>query len=95
MNEVALKGILKLLKTIVSPEQITQLAQSFIQMAIENKNSIVLDTEAGETGAGYFAYEVSGVSHFCIIVLNANNQVTRFEQVQQLDSLIENIIKKL
>lgn len=95
MNEVALKGILKLLKTMVSPEQIQEIAQSFLRAGIDYKNSFPVDNEAGEVEACFLAYEVGGVGYYCIAFLNKENKITRFEEVRQFNDLVENLIKKL
>jgi hypothetical protein len=95
VNDVIMKGMLKMLKNFVTPEQIKEAASGLIKSGIDFKNSIPLDADKGETAATAIFYEVNKVVYFAIAILNDENQILRFESVKLLDELIENLLKKL
>jgi hypothetical protein len=95
MNAILMNGMLKMLKNFVTPEQIKEAAKGLIKSGIDFKNSIQLDPEKGETGAAAIAYEVEGAVIISIIVLNDDMKILRFENVNPLDEVIDNLIKKL
>lgn len=96
MNEVVMKGLLKMVKNFVSPEQIKEAANSLIKTAIDYKNAgFSLDPEKGEVEATVILYEVEKVCFIGFAILNSENQITRFENVQPLDNLIDQLIQKL
>jgi hypothetical protein len=95
INEVALKGMLKVVKNMVSPEQIKEAARHFVQMGIDYKNSVPLNPVAGEVQATAIIYEVSGVVYIAIAVFDSTNRVTRFEKVTPLDELTDHLLKQL
>jgi len=95
MNQVVVKGMFKMLKNFVTPEQIKEASKGLIKSAIDFKNSIPLDTDKGETAATGILYEVNEVIYFAIAILNDENQILRFENVKLLDELIDNLLKKL
>lgn len=95
MNEVVLKGMLKMVKNFVSPEQIKEAAKGLIKSGLEFKNSIQLDNEKGETMTTAIFYEIDQVVYFAIAILNDENQILRFENIQKLDEVIDHLIKKL
>jgi len=95
MNDVVMKGMLKMVKNFVSPEQIKEAAKGLIKSGIDFKNSIPLDPDKGETFATAIFYEIDQVVYFAIAILNNENQILRFENVKPLDEVIDNLIKKL
>jgi len=95
MNEVLMKGMLKMVKNFVTPEQIKEAAKGLIQSAIDFKNSIPLDPEKGETRSAAIAWESEGAVIVSIIILNDDMQILRFEYVNPLEDVIDNLIKKL
>lgn len=95
MNEVLMKGMFKMIKNIVSLEQIKEGAKGMIKSGIDFKNSILLDPEKGETKAAAIAWEDEGAVIVSIIILNDDMQILRFEYVNPLEEVIDNLIKKL
>lgn len=95
MNEVVMKGMLKMVKNFVSPEQIKEATKGLIKSGIDFKNSIPLDPEKGETMTTALFYEIDQVVYFAIAILNDENHILRFENIQKLDEVIDHLIKKL
>ena len=95
MNDVILKGVIKMVKNFVTPEQIKEAAKGLMKSAIDFKNTIPLDTEKGEAATTAIFYEIDDVIYFSIAILSAEDQVLRWENVKPLDELIDNLIKKL
>lgn len=95
MNEVLMKGMLKMVKNFVTPEQIKEGAKGLISSAIDFKNSIQLDPEKGETTTTAIFYEIDQVVYFALAILNNENQIVRFENAKKLDEVIDTLIKKL
>ena len=95
MNDVILKGIIKMVKNFVTPEQIKEAANGLMKSAIDFKNGIPLDPEKGEAATTAIFYEIDDVIYFSIAILNTEDQVLRWENVKPLDELIDNLIKKL
>lgn len=95
MNEVIMKGMLKMVKNFVSPEQIKEIAGSMIKSAIDFKNNIPLDAERGETATTAIFYEINAQVYFALAILNEKDAIVRFENVKPLDELIDNLIKKI
>ena len=95
MNDVLMKGMLKMVKNFVSPEQIKEIAGSMIKSAIEYKNTLTLDAERGETATTAIFYEINSQVYFALAILNEKDAIVRFENVKPLDELIDNLIKKL
>jgi hypothetical protein len=93
MNETAMKGLLKIIKSMVPPETIKQAANTLLKSAIDFKNEIVLDE--GETAAVSLIYEVDNVVYCCMACMNNDNQVVRFISVNKMDELIDNLLKKM
>lgn len=95
MNDVLMKGMLKMVKNFVTPEQIKEGAKGLIQSAIDFKNSIPLDPEKGETTTTAIFYEIDQEVYFALAILNDENQIVRFENTKKLDEVIDTLIKKL
>lgn len=93
MNEVLMKGMLKMVKNFVTPEQIKEAAKGLIKSAIDFKNTIPL--EPGETFVTGQIYEIDGVVFVAFATFNDENKILRFEYVKSLDEVIDNLIKKL
>jgi len=95
MNDVVMKGLLKMVKNFVSPEQIKEAAGGLIKMAIDYKNKVVIDPDQGETQVIAIFYEVHQTVYFALAILDKDDTIIRCEQLQQLDTLIDNLINKL
>ena len=95
MNEVALKGIFKIAKNLISPAQIKEAATGLIQSAINFKNELPLNADTGEVAVTGMIWEIAGVVYCGLAVLNCENHIVRFENVQPLDTIIDNLINKL
>jgi hypothetical protein len=94
MNEQLLKSALKIIKPLLPADSINALISDLIKSAIDYKNKIVLDTEAGEVEVIGVIYEVGGQVYTAIAVITATNQITRFEQVKPLSEIINQFLKK-
>lgn len=90
-----MKGMLKMVKNFISPDQIKAAARSMIESAIDFKNKVPLNADEGETAVTAIFYEVKGVVYFSLAVLNDDNKIVRFEQIKPLDELIETLVNKL
>ena len=95
MNDVLLKGALKMLKNFVSPDQMKAAVKSMLVQAIDYKNTLPLDTISGETQTAAMQWEVAGEIYTSIVYLDADNKILRFDQVKRLDDLVETLINKL
>lgn len=95
MNETAMKGLVKLIKNIIPPETIKQATNKLIESAIEQRNEIILDPEAGETQIQAAFYEVAGETYFSVQILNDDNQVLRSQNVRPLDQLIDELLNNM
>jgi hypothetical protein len=95
MNEQLMKGLLKMVKTMISPDQMKSAVSSLVQMGIDYKNAIPLNPEAGECQAAAMIYEIEGVAMVCIAILNSDDKIVRTEAVKTLDEIADTIIKKL
>jgi len=95
MNDIVMKGMLKMVKNFVTPDQIKSAAGSLIKSAMEYKSQIVLDPEAGETGVIAILYEFEAVAYVGLAIVNDENHMLRFESLRPLDALIETFINKL
>ena len=95
MNELLMKGMLKMLKNFITPEQIKEGAKGLIKSAIDSKNSIQLDPEKGEITTTAIFYEIEQEVYFALAILNDENQIVRFEKAKKLDEVIDTLIKKL
>src|ERR1035437_4546817 len=95
-NPVVMKGLLKMVKNFISPNQLKEAVNSMIKTAINYKDTAIeLDPERNEVEAAVILYEVEKVTYIGFIVLNSENHITRFEKVQTLDSLVDQLIQKL
>jgi len=90
-----MKGIVKMIKNFITPDQIKAAAKSMIQSAIDFKSTVPLNVDEGEEQVTAIFYEVEGLVYFAVAVLDADNKIVRFEQVKPLDELIENLVNKL
>jgi len=90
-----MKGIVKMIKNFITPDQIKAAAKSMIQSAIDFKSTVPLNVDEGEEQVTAIFYEVEGLVYFTVAVLDADNKIVRFEQVKPLDELIENLVNKL
>ena len=95
MNEIVLKGLLKTVKNFLPPASIKEAANALIKTAVDFKNQIEINTEAGEVTAAGIVYEQNQVIYLAIAVFDNENKITRFEHVQELNQVIDNLIKKL
>lgn len=95
MNEIVLKGLLKTVKNFLPPASIKDAAAALIKTAIEYKNQIQLNPAAGETTAAGIIYEQDNFLYLSIAVFDADNRITRFENIQELNQVIDTLIKKL
>ena len=95
MNEVAVKGLLKLVKTIITPDQVKDAANSLMKSAIDFKNEVEIDPEKGESQVIGITYESNNVIMTGIAVLNDQNQILRFENIRPLNEIVDNLIKKI
>jgi hypothetical protein len=95
MNDVLLKGALRMLKSFISPEQMKQMALSLLKLAIDYKNSIPLDVSTGETQVAAIAWEHNEVIFTSVVFLNSEDTIIRYDQVKRADELIETLISKL
>jgi hypothetical protein len=92
---VLMKGMLKMVKNFVSPEQIKEAASSLIRSAIDFKKTVQLDPETGETTVTAIFYEINAQVYFAIAIMDDTDHILRFENVQPLDTMIDNLIKKI
>jgi hypothetical protein len=95
MNEVLLKGALKMLKNFITPDQIKQAAQSMMQKAIDYKNGLQMDTAAGETQIAAMQWEHKGEIFTSIVFLDSEDKILRYDQVKRVDEIVETLISKL
>lgn len=95
MNEIALKGLLKVAKNLLPPDAIREAVNALIHSAIDYKKQVILDTEAGEKQVTAQFYEIDNQVYFAIAIFNENNQVVRFENIQPVTTLVEILLKKL
>jgi hypothetical protein len=95
MNEVAVKGLLKVIKSVIPPETIKEAANSLIKSAIDYKNEVELKQENGEVNITAIAYEIEGVAYCGLGILNCQNHIVRFSHIQEVDQLIDNLIQKI
>lgn len=86
---------LKMIKSFISPQQLREITADLITKAIEEKNKINLDTLNDEAEACAIFYEIGGVAYFSIAILSPENNIIRFENTQELSSLIETLINNL
>lgn len=93
MSDVLTRGMMKMVKSLISPEQIKSIAADLINKAVEYKNSIDLDVLNGEADAAAIFYEVGGEVHFAVAILGVENEIIRFENIQTLESLIEKLME--
>ena len=95
MNDVLMKGALKMLKNFISPDQIKEAVTSLILSAIEYKDKIELDAAAGENEVIAIFYEIEKKPFFSLAVVNDQNHMIRFVDTKPLDQVIENLISKI
>jgi len=95
MNTVALKGMLKLVKNMISPDQIKEAANSLVNSAIDFKNGVPLDIDNSEVAVTGIVYELAGTVYCGLAILNCQNHIVRFENIRPLDEVIENLIEKM
>ena len=95
MNEVALKGMLKLVKNMISADQIKDAANSLVNTAIDFKNKVPLNQATGEVAVTGIVYELAGNVYCGLAILNCQNHIVRFENIRPLDEVIDNLIKKM
>lgn len=95
MNEVLIKGALKMLKNFISPDQMKQIALSLLKLAIDYKNSIPLDVSAGEKQVAAMAWEHKNEVFTSVVFLDADDKIVRYDRVKRADELIETLINKL
>ena len=95
MNELVLKGLLKTVKNFLPPETVKDAANALIKTAIDFKNQIILNDDLEERKATGIIYEEEGIIFLAIAVFDKDTKVTRFEHVQELNQVIDNLIKKL
>lgn len=93
MNEVLLKGALKMLKQFISPDQMKQVAASLLRQAIAYKNTLPLSDD--ETQIAAMAWDRDGEIFTSIVFLNSDDQIVRYDAVKRADELIETLINKL
>ena len=86
---------LKMIKSLISPEQIREITNELLLKAIEEKNKINLDVLNDEADAVAIFYEVGGVAHFSIAILSPDLQIIRFENTREVHSLVETLIKNI
>ena len=95
INEALTRAAFKMIKSLVSPEQIKTIAADMLGKAIAYKDTIELDPINGEADATAIFYEVGGCAHFAIAIMDTDNRIVRFENIQTLDNLIEKLIENL
>jgi hypothetical protein len=95
MNEVLMKGALKMVKNFISAEQIKEAATSLIRMAVDYKETVPMDAEKGEHQVIAIFYQECDSVNFALAIINEDNQMLRFEQVKPLDELIDSLIQKI
>lgn len=95
MNEIVFKGLLKTVKNFLPPASIKEAGDALIKTAVDFKNKIEINTDAGEVTAAGIVYEQNQVIYLAIAVFDNENKITRFEHVQELNQVINNLIKKL
>ncbi len=96
MNEVLMKGALKMLKNFVSPEQIKEGVNGLIQMGVDYIDNLPIDEEAGESQKMAILYKPeNGPVMFAIAILNDLDTVLRFENVTPFENIIDILIKKI
>lgn len=93
INPVVLSGILKTVKTFIPPDMVAAAAGSFIQQAIDYKNTLPL--EEGEATAIAVAYEVNGEAYYGFAFIDDANNIKRFEQIKPVKTLVADLIKKM
>ena len=94
MNDAIMRNALKMVKSFIGEDQIKSMVADIIHKAIDYKNNIELDTLNDEADAALMLYEIGGVMHSAIVILDPENRIIRFENVQTQEQLIEKIIEK-
>jgi len=95
MNAIVMKSILKVLKNFISPDQIKELAKELLTNAIDYKNTLPIDSEAGENQVAAMQWEVNGEIYTSIVFLNSDDKIVRYDQVLKVDDLVETLVNKL
>lgn len=95
MNEIVLKGLLKTVKNMLPPAAIKQAATALITEAVNFKNSVPLNPENGEVATTGIIYEVDNIVYCSLAILNCENHIVRFSETQPLETIIDNLLKKL
>jgi hypothetical protein len=94
-NDILMRGAFKMLKNVISPEQIKEAATGLIQKAIDYKSKIVLNADAHEAETVAMFYEVKGKVYFTVAILDKDNKITRFENTSLLENLLDQLIKQM
>ena len=89
MNEAAMKGLLKLIKSVVPADAMQAAVFSLFKAAIDYKNEVPIEPDKGEAASVLTLYEVNGVIYTAVAVLNSENKIVRFEKISPADELIE------
>lgn len=93
MNEVALKGLVKIVKSIISPAQIHEAANSILKSAIDFKDQIEL--KKNETQVAGIIYEIGSDVYAGVAVLDSDNKITRVENIKPFNEIISDLINKM
>jgi t-SNARE complex subunit (syntaxin) len=95
MNESQLKLIFKLIKPFLTPDKIRAAASGLIKWIQNKKATVTINPEAGETEVTAIFYEADEKQYFAVAILDSNNQIVRFESVQEIGEIIEILISNL
>lgn len=95
MNESQFKMIFKLIKPFLTPDKIRAAANGLIKWIQKQKSTVIIDPEAGEIEVTAIFYEADEKQYFAVAILNSENQIVRFESVQEISEVIELLISKM
>ena len=96
MNDVLMKGALKMVKNFVSPEQIKEGVNGLIQMGVDYIDNLPINEEAGERQKMAILYKPeNGPVMFAIAILSDLDTVLRYENVIPFNDIIDILIKKI
>lgn len=89
MNENTMKGLLKIIKSVVPADAMQAAVLSLFKAAIDYKNEVAIEPDKGEAASVLTLYEVNDTIYTAVAVLNEQNQVVRFENIKPANELIE------
>lgn len=94
MNDAVIRTLLKTIKALIPADQMKEVLMGIVMNIFDFNKDLPVDTEAGEEEKGILLYKTDEIPHKAIVFFDAEQRITRIEDIQTAEQIVDNLLKQ-